>query len=187
MNLSVEEKRILLETARKSIQSIFRKVDLKKADYVKHPVFDEHAGAFVTLTKNKELRGCIGYIISDRSLFETVCDVAIQAAKSDPRFLPVKENELKFLSIEISVLSPPFLLNSYDEIIVGVHGLIMEEKGIRGLLLPQVPIEHHLNKEKYLDAICQKTGFPTGYWRTKQLKLSGFTATVFNEEDLEIE
>lgn len=184
MKLTVEEKKILLESARKSIQSLFKKVEIETPDFIKHPVFKENAGAFVTLTKNGSLRGCIGYIISDQNLFDTVCDAAINAAESDPRFSPVKESELNNISIEISVLSPPFPLSGYDEIEIGVHGLILEEKGRRGLLLPQVPVEHHLNKEQYLDAICQKTGFSAGYWRTKQLQLSGFTATIFNEEEL---
>jgi len=184
MELTVEEKKILLEFARKSIQSLFKKVEIEKPDLIKHPVFEKNAGAFVTLTKNGSLRGCIGYIISDNNLFDTVCDAAINAAESDPRFPSVQEKELNNISIEISVLSPPFPLNGYDEIEIGIHGLILEEKGRRGLLLPQVPVEHHLNKEQYLDAICQKTGFPAGYWRTKQLQLSGFTATVFNEEEL---
>jgi len=95
-------------------------------------------------------------------------------------------NEMKNIAIEISVLSEPFQLNSYDEIEIGKHGLILEEKGRRGLLLPQVPVEHHMGKDQYLDAICQKTGFPAGYWRDKLLKLSGFTATVFSEEEMEM-
>jgi uncharacterized protein len=184
MELAVEEKKILLGSARKSIQSLFEKTEIEKPDFTKYPVFETKAGAFVTLTKNGSLRGCIGYIISDQNLFDTVCDAAVNAAESDPRFPSVKESELNYISIEISVLSPPFPLSGYDEIEIGVHGLILEEKGRRGLLLPQVPVEHHLNKEQYLDAICQKTGFPAGYWRTKQLQLSGFTATVFNEEEL---
>lgn len=185
MELTVEEKKILLEAARKSMQSIYTENEIPRPDFALHPPLNLNAGAFVTLTKQGALRGCIGYILSDKNLFETVCEAAIQAAENDPRFPSVKENELDNLSIEISVLSPPFPLDSYDEIIVGKHGLILEEKGRRGLLLPQVPIEHHLNKEQYLDAICQKTGFPAGYWRTKQLKLSGFTAAVFNEEEMQ--
>ncbi len=185
MNLTVEEKKILLEAARKSIQSLFGKTEIEKPDYSLYPVLKENAGAFVTLTKDKQLRGCIGYITSDKYLFETVCDAAVQAAESDPRFIPVKKNEVNSIQIEVSVLSKPLPINSYDEIKVGVHGLILEEKGRRGLLLPQVPIEHHLNKEQFLDAICHKTGFPSGYWKTKLLKLSGFTATVFNEVEMD--
>ncbi|MEK6552637.1 MAG: AmmeMemoRadiSam system protein A, partial [Bacteroidota bacterium] len=110
---------------------------------------------------------------------------AIHASQNDPRFPSVRQSEVKDLLIEISVLSEPFPLNSYDEIEIGKHGLILEEKGRRGLLLPQVPIEHHMNREQYLNAICQKSGFSPGYWKTKQLKLNAFTATVFCEKDLE--
>lgn len=182
MELSLEEKKILLETALVSIKSVFTGEKIPKPDYGKHPVFNSHAGAFVTLTKTGSLRGCIGYIISDRPLFETICDAAIQASQNDPRFPSVRQSEIKDLSIEISVLSEPFPLNNYNEIEIGKHGLILEEEGRRGLLLPQVPIEHHMNREQYLDAICQKSGFSPGYWRTKQLKLSAFTATVFSED-----
>jgi AmmeMemoRadiSam system protein A len=185
MNLTLEEKKILLQTARSAIVSQFSGTKISEPDYSEHKILKTHAGAFVTLTIAKRLRGCIGYIISDQPLFDTICDAAVQASQHDPRFAPVTLNEVKNLSIEISVLSEPFPLSSYDEIEVGKHGLILEEKGRRGLLLPQVPIEHHMDKDQYLDAICHKTGFPTGYWREKQLKLSGFTATVFSEEELE--
>ncbi len=185
MELSLEEKKFLLNAARSSIRSIFTGEEVPQIDYKKYPGLEAHAGAFVTLTEYGRLRGCIGYIVSDKPLYETVCDAAISAAQNDPRFPPVSRSELNNIDIEISVLSEPFPLNSYDDIIVGKHGLILEEKGRRGLLLPQVPIEHHMNKEQFLDAICQKTGFPAGYWRNKQLKLSGFTALVFNEKELE--
>lgn len=179
MKLTLEEKKILLDIARTSIKYSFTGEKVPKPDYEKHPVFKSYSGAFVTLTKSGSLRGCIGYIISDRPLFETVCDAAIQSSQNDPRFPAVRQSEIDNLSIEISVLSEPFPLNSYDEIVIGEHGLILEEKGRRGLLLPQVPIEHHMNREQYLEAICQKTGFSPGYWKTKQLKLNAFTATVF--------
>lgn len=183
MELSKEEKIFLLKTARSSINSLFTKEVVQQADYEAHPVLKSKKGAFVTLTEFGRLRGCIGYIISEQPLYDTVCEAAVQAAKYDPRFEPVKLSEMKNISIEISILSEPFALKSYDEIVVGKHGLIMEEKGRRGLLLPQVPVEHNLNKEQYLDAICRKTGFPEGYWKTKLLNLSGFTADVFNEEE----
>ncbi|MCX7797655.1 MAG: AmmeMemoRadiSam system protein A [Melioribacter sp.] len=185
MELTIEEKKFLLKVARKAIQSIFTSEEIPKADYEKYPNLKNKAGAFVTLTEYGQLRGCIGFIVSDKPLYETVIDAAISSAQNDPRFPPVRKSELENIEIEISVLSEPFPLNSYDDIIVGKHGLILEEKGRRGLLLPQVPIEHNMNKEQFLDAICQKAGFPAGYWRTKQLKLSGFTAIVFNEKELE--
>lgn len=184
MELSLEEKSILIEAARNSITSIFTGREIPEPDYQKHPVFKSHAGAFVTLTEKNRLRGCIGYIISDQPLYQTVCEAAVHAAQNDPRFHPLIESELPKISIEVSVLSEPFPLNSYDEIEIGKHGLILEEKGRRGLLLPQVPVEHHMDKEQFLDAICQKSGFHASYWRDKQLKLNGFTATVFSEKSL---
>lgn len=184
MNISTAEKKLLLETARKSIISFFTKEAIPEPNFEKHPVLKSNCGAFVTITQKGKLRGCIGYIISDQPLFETICDAAVQASQNDPRFPSVKQNEIEKLSLEISILSEPFPLNNYDEIEVGKHGLILEEKGYRGLLLPQVPIEHRMNKEEYLDAICRKTGLPSGYWKDKKLKLSGFTATVFSEESL---
>lgn len=179
MELSFEEKKILIEAARVSINSVFTGEKVPEPDYQKYPVLKSHAGTFVTLTQFGSLRGCIGYIISDQPLFQTVCEAAVQASQHDPRFPSVRQSEIKNLSIEISILSEPFPLNSYDEIEIGKHGLILNEKGRRGLLLPQVPVEHHMNREQYLDAICQKTGFTVGYWKTKQLQLSAFTATVF--------
>ena len=184
MEPTLKEKKILLEIARASINSVFTGEKIPEPDYEKHPLFKSYAGAFVTLTQQGVLRGCIGYIVSDQPLFKTVCEAAVQASQHDPRFQPVRQSEIKNLSIEISILSEPFPLNSYDEIEIGKHGLILEENGRRGLLLPQVPVEHHMNREQYLDAICRKTGLPTEHWKTKQLKLSGFTATVFSEEDV---
>ncbi|MFA7229519.1 MAG: AmmeMemoRadiSam system protein A [Melioribacteraceae bacterium] len=184
MEPTLEEKKILLEIARSSIRSLFTGEKISEPDYIEHPLFKSHAGAFVTLTGNSTLRGCIGYIISDQPLFETVREAAVQAARFDPRFHPVEESELEKLSVEISILSEPFPLNSYNEIVVGKHGLILEEKGRRGLLLPQVPIEHKMNRDQYLDAICRKSGFPAGYWKTKQINLSGFTASVFSDSSV---
>lgn len=184
MEPTLEEKKILLETARKSINSVFIQEKILEPDYEKHPIFKSHAGAFVTLTQQGVLRGCIGYIVSDQPLFKTICEAAVQASQNDPRFQQVHQSEIKNLSIEISILSEPFPLKSYDEIEIGKHGLILEEEGRRGLLLPQVPVEHNMNRDQYLDSICRKSGFPADYWRTKQLKLYGFTASVFSEEDV---
>lgn len=183
MDISEEEKRILLKAARDSIMSILTGSKMPEVEIQNFPALAAKAGAFVTLSKRGSLRGCIGYILSDRPLFETVCDAAVQASQYDPRFKPVELDEMPEIEIEISILSEPFPLDSYDEIIIGKHGLIMEEKGRRGLLLPQVAVEHNLSREEFLDAICQKTGFSSGYWQTKQVKLSAFTATVFSESE----
>ncbi|MBL1214464.1 MAG: AmmeMemoRadiSam system protein A [Ignavibacteriae bacterium] len=185
MELTKEEKLILLKTARNSIGSLFGKTEKFKPNTKMHPVFNSNAGAFVTLTINRKLRGCIGYIISDKPLLQTIKDAAIQAAQADPRFSPLTYDELEKIEIELSILSEPFLLSSYDEIIIGKHGLILDEPGSRGLLLPQVPIEHNMNRDEFLSAICQKSGLHDDYWKETQLNLSGFTATVFNENEME--
>ena len=184
MELTEQEKKILLNAARESIRSTFSNEKLPATDYKKHPVFNSHSGAFVTITKNKNLRGCIGYIISSQPLFLTVCEAAIQAATEDPRFPSLDENEFEKIELEISILSEPFQIKSYDEIEIGKHGLILEEKGRRALLLPQVPIEHNFNKEEFLSALCQKGGFSPNLWEEKLLNISMFTATVFSEEEL---
>ena len=148
MELSIEEKQILLKTARDTIKSLFTPViKLQEFNLSDYPVFGSKSGAFVTITKYNNLRGCIGYIISDRPLLETIQDAAIQAATSDPRFPALSENEFDEIDLEISILSEPFPLDSYDDIVVGKHGLILEENFHKGLLLPQVPIEHNLNRE----------------------------------------
>ncbi|MGE5679967.1 MAG: AmmeMemoRadiSam system protein A [Bacillota bacterium] len=185
MELTDKEKRILLNAARETIKSFFSGRRLTQVNYDEFPaVMKANAGAFVTLTKKGSLRGCIGFIESENYLYETVCDAALRAAFSDPRFYPLEERELEKVEIEISVLSPPFKMNSYDDIQLGVHGLILEDLGRRALLLPQVPIEHNMTKEMYLSAICEKAGLPPLLWKERELKMNLFTATVFSEEEI---
>lgn len=185
MNVTDKEKKILLECARNSIKKCFDDVEIGIPDFNLYPILKFHAGAFVTLTQKKTLRGCIGYITSDQPIFNTVCEAAVQAAFHDPRFYPLQKDEISKVSIEISLLSPPFPIKSYSEIILGTHGLIVEEKGRRGLLLPQVPIEHNMNLDQYLDSICHKAGLPANLWKEKQLNMSAFTAVVFSEESFD--
>ena len=187
MNISTEEKKVILQIARNSIASIYNASVTSKVDISKYPILSSQKGAFVTLTKNKNLRGCIGYIISDIPLHETIKDAATQAAIGDPRFPKLTENEFSKIEIEVSILSEPFPMESYDDIIVGKHGLILTESGHRGLLLPQVPIEHGMNKEQYLSALCEKTGFYSNFWKEKILNIEMFTADVFSEMEFENE
>jgi len=116
-------------------------------------------------------------------LFSKIEDAAIQAAIGDPRFPKLTWEEFNFISIEISILSEPFPMKSYDDIVLGKHGLILTESGRRGLLLPQVPVEHGMSKEEYLSALCEKTGFHPNLWKEKLLGIEMFTANVFSEEE----
>lgn len=184
MNISREEKNILLKAARQSISSLFDGKEPDQPDYKKYPLLKEKLGAFVTLTINQQLRGCIGYIIGREPLFDTVCAAAIHAAVNDPRFTALKKTEFEKIDIEISILSEFVPIKSYDEIVIGKHGLYLDEGG-GGLLLPQVATEHNLNRDQFLSAVCNKTGFYSEFWKERMLKIKVFTAEVFSEEEKE--
>lgn len=136
-------------------------------------------GAFVTLKRGGELRGCIGHIIGNAPLSETVAAMARAAATQDPRFPPLTAAELKGLSLEISVLTPLEPVLDAREIVVGKHGLYIVYGARRGLLLPQVATEQGWDRETFLDQTCWKAGLPPGAWRDPQAKLYKFGAEVF--------
>ncbi|PJA95531.1 MAG: AmmeMemoRadiSam system protein A [Ignavibacteriales bacterium CG_4_9_14_3_um_filter_34_10] len=184
MELTIEDKKILLIAARNSIKNIFKRTLVNKPDFELFTNMKQKAGAFVTLTINNRLRGCIGFIFSDNYLFDTVCTAAVEAAVGDPRFPILSEKEFNHIQIEVSVLSPPFKMNSYEEIIIGKHGLIVDEKEGKGLLLPQVPIEHNMDKDEYLTSLCRKAGLRSNLWKEKLLNIKMFTATVFSEKEV---
>jgi|YNPMSStandDraft_2_1061718.scaffolds.fasta_scaffold00033_9 AmmeMemoRadiSam system protein A len=181
--LTDEEKKLLLDSARDKIERLFDGKEEKKIDYDKFDNLKKNYGAFVTLRRNGELRGCIGFIKSQNNLFETVKLASTYAATIDKRFEPISKEELPFLDIEISVLSAPQKIRSYDEIVLGKHGLIVREPEGEGLLLPQVLIEHKMNKEEYLSSICRKAGLRPNLWKEKMLNLYVFTAEVFSESE----
>lgn len=180
MNISDNEKLILLKAARHSIGSMFGGKEPGTPDYIKYPALKSFSGAFVTITKNNDLRGCIGYIVAKEPLFVTICDAAVQAAFNDPRFPALKEPEFNQIEIEISILADFEPLKSYDDIVLGKHGLLLEEGG-RGLLLPQVATEHKMNREQFLTALCHKAGMYGDYWKERMLKIKTFTAEIFSE------
>jgi uncharacterized protein len=183
LELSSHDKKQLISLAHFSIESGFRPNHETVVETENSPVLSSKAGAFVTITINNKLRGCIGYIQSDDELSKTVMDAAFQAAFHDPRFSPLSESEFNQIKLEISILSEAFPLSNYDEIVLGTHGLILENEGRKALLLPQVPIEHNMDRDTYLSTLCIKAGLYEYYWKEKQLNLKGFTATVFSEND----
>jgi AmmeMemoRadiSam system protein A len=137
-------------------------------------------GAFVTLHVDGELRGCIGRVDADTPLYLAVEQLAVAAATRDPRFEPLRQEELPSTHIEISVLSAP-ASGSPDAVEIGRHGLIITRGVRRGLLLPQVAVEHHLSREQFLDETCAKAGLPPGAWKQPGTILQLFTAEVFSE------
>jgi AmmeMemoRadiSam system protein A len=181
MQLTTEERGVLLAAARESIQTLFAKKNPPVIDFKKFSNLKQNAGAFVTLTINGHLRGCIGYLSSQKNIFETVCDAAVQAASNDPRFPPLTREEVGKVNIEISVLSPPNPIRSYEDIEIGRHGLILDEGYRRGVLLPQVARENNYSIPQFLTAICEKTGIDSFTWEHKPLNLYTFTAVVFSE------
>jgi len=184
MQLNEEVKNILLLSAREAIKSRFDKSNPPQNNYSQYPELSENnKGAFVTLTIHNELRGCIGYLEApDQTLFDTICDAAKRAAFNDPRFHPLSERELPDINIEISILSPFYPIKDYEEIKIGLHGLLLDEEGIRALLLPQVATEHNFTLQQFLTAICQKAGIDSYTWQKRKLKLKVFTAIIFSEE-----
>lgn len=186
MEITEREKGVLLLAARQSIRSVFEKAELPRPDYDNNSVLKLFLGSFVTLKIEGKLRGCIGYIITQKTLFETVSEAAKQAAFRDPRFLPLTFDELNKINIEISVLSQPRKINEYSEIIIGKHGLILQNDTVHAVLLPQVAVTNNFTTEQFLSALCEKGGLYPDYWRDRKLNLFVFTATVFSErEELE--
>jgi len=139
----------------------------------------EKRGAFVSLHKHGQLRGCIGYIHGHKPLAEAINDMAIAAAFEDPRFSPLKESELADLDIEISVLTPMKLINDVSEIEVGKHGLMMIKGSYSGLLLPQVATQYNWNRQTFLTETCRKAGMSTDAWKDNDTEIYIFSADIF--------
>jgi AmmeMemoRadiSam system protein A len=142
----------------------------------------QRRGAFVTLRRRDdgELRGCVGRMQSDRPLLETVAEMAVAAATADGRFEPVTAAELDRLAIEVSALGP-LRPTRPEDVEVGRHGLLVSRGGRRGVLLPQVPVEHGWDRETFLAKTCWKAGLPESAYRDPGTELLAFTATVFGE------
>ena len=177
MNLSPHEKEQLKQLARQTIESVLFGND--KGEFEPTGTLKEKRGAFVTIKKKEQLRGCIGYLKGVLPLHETVREMAIQAAFRDPRFSPLQKKEWEDIDIEISVLTPMEEINDVSEIEVGVHGLYIEKGPYSGLLLPQVATEHHWDSVTFLENTCYKAGLPKDAWKSKDAVIYIFSADVF--------
>lgn len=141
--------------------------------------FDRRAGAFVTLTRHGELRGCIGHIEPQR-LGDVIGRCAAAAALEDPRFPPVSEPELSRIHIELSILGPLEPLTDPSQIEIGRHGLVIAARGRRGLLLPQVATEWGWTPVRFLEQTCVKAGLPADAWQ-QGAQIFLFEAEIFDE------
>ena len=147
------------------------------------PLLMEKRGAFVTINKKGELRGCIGIFTSDKPLYLTVADMAVSASAQDPRFIPIVASELSQISIEISCLTPLKKIKDVSEIEVGRHGLYIMKGLYRGVLLPQVATEYGWDRDAFLEHTCLKAGLNTSCWK-EGADIYTFEAEVFSEEDV---
>lgn len=178
--LTDDQRSMLLRVAREAIRTAVidnRILELSMVD----TALQQPLGAFVTLTKNGHLRGCIGYPEALYPLHEAIIRGAVAAALQDPRFPAVSMRELPDVRIEISVLSSLFPITP-TEVEIGVHGLVIEKGRARGLLLPQVPVEWGWNRVEYLAHLSQKAGLHADAWR-EGAALYGFTAEIFSEQE----
>ena len=178
LGLSNEDKETLRHIAETVIQSKARGKPAPEFT-VGSPILKEKRGAFVTINKKGQLRGCIGYIQPYKPLYRTIEEMAIQAAFHDPRFEPVNEKELPDLEIEISVLTPMKRIKDVEEIEVGKHGILMEKGFHSGLLLPQVATEYGWDRETFLEHTCFKAGLPKDAWKDEDTVISIFSADIF--------
>jgi AmmeMemoRadiSam system protein A len=178
-SLSEADRRSLLELARRAIAEA---VSLQKPveDVLQSGVFAEKRGVFITIHARGRLRGCIGVVEAFEPLGESIARCAASAALHDPRFSPVSAEELREIQIEISLLSALEPIHP-ENIEIGKHGLLISQGSKRGLLLPQVAVQHRLGREQFLEETCRKAGLNANAWREPETQILGFTCEVFSE------
>lgn len=177
--LSTEDRKLLLELAREAITVSVRTGKLPSHE-VSAPRLLATQGCFVTIKRQGALRGCIGNFSSEKPLYLLVQEMALSAATRDPRFYPMKEEDLIGFELEISVLSPLAKISSPEEVEVGIHGLYLEKNFSRGVLLPQVALEHGWDGETFLNQTALKAGLKKDDWK-EGTDIYVFTAQVFRE------
>ena len=185
--LSKEQGAELVKLARKSIQYIIA-TEQNPSEICQDPMFMEEQGVFVTLNSypEKQLRGCIGLPYPVKPLWGATIEAAVQAALHDPRFSPIKAEELEKITIELSVLTKPeeITIEKKDvpnSIKIGEDGLIIQRGYNSGLLLPQVATEQKWKAETFLEACSEKAGLLATMWKSKETKVLKFQAQIFSE------
>ena len=190
-NTKVSEKdgQILVKTARMIVTEYLKNGSKIELEEKFQEDFSFKSGVFVTLNNTLGLRGCIGYPLPDKKLFNALEDAAISAATEDPRFPPVKFEELDSITFEVTVLTPPTKIEVSEsqeylsKIKVGQDGLIVKYGYNSGLLLPQVPIEYGWSEREFLEHTCEKAGLPKDYWKKGEVEIQKFEGLVFKEKD----
>jgi uncharacterized protein (TIGR00296 family) len=186
--ISKEEGEFLVKLGRRAIETYLKNGKVINVPEDVSSTLKEEMGAFVTLHRNGDLRGCIGYPEPVKTLAQAVIEVAISAATGDPRFPQVTPLEMDNIQVEVSVLSKPELVEVQnpaeylEKIEVGKDGLIVEMGIYRGLLLPQVPIEWNWNIEDFLANTCMKAGLSPDCWLQEGVKIYSFQCQILEEE-----
>jgi len=175
--LSEAQRKYLLDVAREAVMRVVQREPKAQLKYSDEKLKGRY-GAFVTLKIHGELRGCIGSIVSDKAIPETIADMAVKSATTDPRFPPIGPSELNYLEFDISILGPLSEVEDIGEIEIGKHGLIVEKGFRRGLLLPQVATENNMDLETFLSHTCMKAGLPADAWH-HGVTIFKFAAEVF--------
>jgi len=180
-HLTESEQAALLRIARETISDHLKRggAGVAKADGQR---LAEHRGAFVSLHKRGQLRGCIGTFVGRQPLVTTIQEMAVSASTRDPRFPPLSEAELGEVDLEISVLTPLRPIDDPQEIEVGRHGIYITRDFQSGVLLPQVATEYGWDRETFLEHTCMKAGLPRDAWRDPESKIEVFEAQVFGEK-----
>jgi AmmeMemoRadiSam system protein B/AmmeMemoRadiSam system protein A len=179
LGLSEQDKKILMDIARKTIESRVKGEKLPKFE-VDSPILKENRGAFVTIKEHGQLRGCIGYMEAIKPLYITVQEMAESAALKDPRFPPVTPAELDKLELEISVLTPLRKIKDIEEIEIGKHGILLKKGYQQGVFLPQVATEQGWDRITFLEQICHKAGiYDKNCWKDKEAEIYVYSAEVF--------
>ena len=186
--ISNEDGEILVKTARQIVTEYLNSRTKAKLDEKFVTNFSFNSGVFVTLNNQVGLRGCVGFPLPDKKLYNALVDAAIGSATEDPRFPSVNSQELEEITFEVTVLTPPEVIHVSDtteypsQIKVGRDGLIVKRGFTSGLLLPQVPIEYRWTEEEFLSHTCEKAGLPKECWQDKETQVQKFEGIVFKEE-----
>lgn len=189
-DVTIEEGTELVRLARTSVESYIKNKKIINSTIKSN----KKLGVFVTIyhlntmNSQKNLRGCIGYIIPLKNIYDSVIAAAINAATKDPRFSAISERELDEVIFEVSVSTKPLLIRvdnsdvSLNKIVIGRDGLLLESAYGSGLFLPQVPVEQKWNIREYLTNLCYKAGAPPDTWLLPDSKLYTFHSIIFREK-----
>ena len=188
--ITVQEGKELVKLARTSVESFVK--NRKLVTSIDHN--RKKSGVFVTIyhlneqNKQKNLRGCMGYVLPSKNIHDSVIDAAINAATQDPRFIAIREKELDEVIFEVSILTKPIRILVEDanlslrKIVIGRDGLMLESRYGSGLFLPQVPVEQKWDIREYLTNLCYKAGAPSDAWLLSDSNLYTFRSNIFREK-----